>query len=132
MFNKKTNDVSVNINTANISTLVGEGCQIKGDVSAKNSIKIEGHIQGNLAIDGSVIIGEKGTVQGDVRCADLVIFGRLEGNISARQLQLKQSAHIQGNIEAQTLQIDPGAIYQGSVTMKTGANPTLKRPPEQA
>ena len=132
MFNKKTNDVSVNINTTNISTLIGEGCQIKGDVTVKNSIKIEGHIQGNLAIDGSVIIGEKGTVQGDVRCADLIVFGRLEGNISARQLQLKQSAHIQGNIEAQTLQIDPGAIYQGSVAMKSGSDLSLKSPPEKA
>lgn len=106
--------------------------QIKGDIAAKNSIKIEGNIQGNLSIDGSVIVGEKGVVQGDVRCADLIVFGRLEGNINARQLQLKQTAHIQGNIEAQTLQIDPGAIYQGSVTMKTGAAQTTKAPSEKA
>ena len=125
MFNKKTNDVSISLNTSNISSLIGEGCQLKGDISAKNSIKIEGHIQGKLNIDGSVIIGEKGSVQGDVSCADLLVLGRIEGNINARQLQLKQTAHIQGNIETQTLQIEPGAIYQGSVTMKTDAHPSI-------
>ncbi len=122
MFNhKKNNAMSVSAHTANINTLIGEGCQIKGDMSAKNSIKIEGHIQGNLSIDGSVIIGEKGVVQGDVRCADLIVFGRLEGNINAHQLQLKQTAQTQGNIEVQTLQIDPGAVYQGTILMKVHA-----------
>ncbi len=125
MFNKKTNDVSINLNTSNISTLIGEGCEFKGDISAKNSIKVEGHIQGKLSTDGSVIIGEKGRVQGDIHCADLLVCGHIEGNISAHQLQLKQTAHIQGNIETQTLQIEPGALYQGSVTMKTDAHPSI-------
>ena len=119
MFNKKSSDTTASINASNITTLIGEGCLINGDVVAKSSIKIEGNIQGNVNAEGSVIVGEKGSIQGDVRCADLVIFGRLDGNINARQLQLKQTAHILGNIETQTLQVEPGAIYQGGVTMKS-------------
>ena len=90
----------------------------EGNISAKDSIKIDGEIQGNLNIEGSVIIGEKSHVQGDVRCADLVVFGRLDGNIHARQLQLKQTAQIYGNIEAHILQVEPGAVYQGTVAMQ--------------
>lgn len=126
--NKKNTSMSVSTHTANISTLIGEGCQIKGDVSAKNSIKVEGHIQGNLSIDGSVIVGEKGVIQGDVRCADLIVFGRLEGNINTHQLQLKQTAHTQGNIEVQTLQIDPGAVYQGTILMKAHTGSSSNNP----
>ena len=120
MFNhKKTADL--NLSNANISTLIGEGCHIQGNIRAKNSIKIDGHIQGNLTIEGSVIIGEKSHVQGDIQCADLVVFGRLDGNVAVRQLQLKQTAQIYGNIEAQILQVEPGAVYQGSVSMQAPA-----------
>lgn len=114
--NKKTADLS--LSNANISTLIGEGCHIQGNIHAKNSIKVDGHIQGNLTIEGSVIMGEKSHVQGDITCADLIVLGRLDGNITARQLQLKHTAQIYGNIEAQILQVEPGAIYQGSVSMQ--------------
>ena len=117
MFNNKK-AADLNISNTNISTLIGEGCRIEGNISAKDSIKIDGEIQGYLNIEGSVIIGEKSHVQGDVRCADLVVFGRLDGNIHARQLQLKQSAQIYGNIEAHILQVEPGAVYQGTVAMQ--------------
>ena len=117
--NKKTADL--NLSNANISTLIGEDCHIQGNIRAKNSIKIDGHIQGNLTIEGSVIIGEKIHVQGDIQCADLVVFGRLDGNVAVRQLQLKQTAQIYGNIEAQILQVEPGAVYQGSVSMQAPA-----------
>lgn len=117
--NKKTADL--NLSNANISTLIGEGCHIQGNIRAKNSIKIDGHIQGNLTIEGSVIIGEKSHVQGDIQCADLVVFGRLDGNVAVRQLQLKQTAQIYGNIEAQILQVEPGAVYQDSVSMQAPA-----------
>lgn len=113
--NKKTADFS--ISNANITTLIGEGCRIQGDIHAKDSLKIDGQVQGNLKIEGSVIIGEKSHVQGDIQCADLVVFGRLDGNVTVRQLQLKQTAQIYGNIEAQILQVEPGAVYQGSVSM---------------
>ena len=105
--NKKTADL--NISNANISTLIGEGCRIEGNISAKDSIKI----------DGSVIIGEKSHVKGDIHCTDLIVFGRLDGNIHAHQLQLKQTAQIYGNIEAHILQVEPGAVYQGTVAMQT-------------
>lgn len=129
---KKSNDTNTNVKTivsptpngsGNINTIIGEGCEIKGGITSKNSVKIDGNILGDLNIDGSVIIGDKGHIQGDVRCADLVVFGRLDGNIVTQQLQLKRTAHIHGNIEAQSFQVEPGAVYQGSVSMKSTPAP---------
>lgn len=127
MFNhKKTADL--NLSNGNISTLIGEGCRIQGDIHAKNSIKIDGHIQGNLKIEGSVIIGEKSHVQGDIECADLIVFGHLDGNVAVHQLQLKHTAQIYGNIQAHILQVEPGAVYQGSVSMQApSATPNAQK-----
>ncbi|QTD43881.1 bactofilin family protein [Ottowia testudinis] len=101
-----------------IDTVIAEQCTLEGDLTTKNSIKVDGRIQGTLRADGRAIIGETGVVKGDVYAADLVVLGRLEGNVHAQRLHLQASAQIHGNIEAETLQVDPGARYQGSVTMR--------------
>ncbi|MDO5625668.1 MAG: polymer-forming cytoskeletal protein [Pseudomonadota bacterium] len=111
-----------------IDTVIAEHCTLEGDLSTQNSVKVDGRIQGTLRAEGRAIIGETGLVKGDVHATDLLVLGRLEGNVHAQRLHLHASAHIQGNIEAGTLQVDPGARYHGSVTMrdaKSTATPLL-------
>ena len=60
--------------------------------------------------------------------SDLLVLGRLEGNVFAQRLHLQASARILGNIETQSLQVDPGAHYQGSVTMVDPHAPRLALP----
>ncbi|MDO5086366.1 MAG: polymer-forming cytoskeletal protein [Comamonadaceae bacterium] len=105
-----------------IDTLIAEHCTLEGDLTTKNSVKVDGRIHGTLRAEGRAVIGETGVVQGDVHAADLLVLGRLEGHVYAQRLHLHASAQIHGNIEAQTLQVDPGARYQGSVTMQDPGN----------
>ena len=70
MFNNKKAE-NLSITNTNINTLVGEGCQIKGDIRSKNSIKVDGEIQGHLNIEGSVIMGENSRIQGDIQTLTL-------------------------------------------------------------
>jgi len=105
-----------------VDTLISQHCSIEGDLITQNSIKLDGRVQGNLQVAGQAIIGESGLVKGDVQSVDLLVFGRLEGNVRAKAVRLKSSARILGNIETETLEVDPGAFYQGSVTM-LGAQP---------
>ena len=118
MFNQKKNDSSSAPKTANINSVIGEDCQINGDLICKNSVKIDGKVQGNLEVGSTIILGKKSVITGDVRCANLTVFGQINGNIFAQVLHLKDSANIKGNIETHTLQIEPGAVYQGNVLMQ--------------
>ena len=109
-----------------IDTVIAEQCTLEGDLTTQNSIKIDGRIQGTLRAEGRAIIGEKG----DVHAADLLVLGKLEGNVFAQRLHLQASANIHGNITADSLQVDPGARYHGSVSMRndgagTGATTVL-------
>ncbi len=101
-----------------IDTVIAEQCTLEGDLTTQNSIKVDGRIQGTLRAEGRAIIGETGVVKGDVHAADLLVLGRLEGNVFAQRLHLQASANIHGNITADTLQVDPGARYHGSVSMR--------------
>ena len=103
-----------------VDTLISQHCTIEGNLVTQNSVKMDGRIQGNLRAEGQAIIGENGVVVGDVEATDLLVFGRLEGNILAKTVQLKPSARILGNIDTEMLLVDPGALYQGSVVMRGG------------
>ena len=113
-----------------IDTVIAEHCTLAGDLTTKNSIKLDGRIEGTLRAEGRAIIGETGSVKGDVHAADLLVLGKLEGNVFAQRLHLQASANIHGNITADSLQVDPGARYHGSVSMRndgagTGATTVL-------
>ena len=101
-----------------IDTLIAEQCTLEGDLTTQNSIKVDGRIQGTLRAEGRAIIGETGVVKGDVHAADLLVLGRLEGNVFAQRLHLQATANIHGNITTESLQVDQGARYHGSVSMK--------------
>ncbi len=105
-----------------VDTLISQHCTIEGNLVTQNSVKVDGRIHGNLQATGQAIIGESGVVQGDVHSADLLVFGRLEGNVHAKCVQLKPTARILGDIETETLEVEPGAHYQGAVKMAGGAD----------
>ena len=104
-----------------IDTLIAEQCTLEGDLTTQNSIKVDGQIKGTLRAEGRAIIGETGVVKGDVHAADLLVLGKLEGNVFAQRLHLQASANIHGNISTESLQVDPGARYHGNVSMQGDA-----------
>ncbi len=123
---KKNNAPSMPALNQPVDTLISQHCVIEGNLATQNSVKLDGCIHGNLLAKGLVIVGESGVVQGDLHSADLLVFGRVEGNIRAQSVQLKPTAHILGKIETALFQVEPGAHYQGEVSMgQANALPAL-------
>jgi cytoskeletal protein CcmA (bactofilin family) len=104
-----------------IDTVIAQHCKLEGDLSSENSIKIDGVILGTLRCQGSAIIGQTGMVKGDVYSPDLLVIGKLEGNVYAENLRLHATSDIIGEINTRTLQVDTGARYSGTVTMRDDA-----------
>ena len=103
----------------NISTLIGEGCHINRDIKAKNSIRIDGTVEGNVESEQGLILGEKGVIKGDVKTQEVVVYGTINGNVSSKQLIIKALGKIKGSIVTKNIQIDIGAIYNGYLSMSS-------------
>ncbi|WP_448699937.1 polymer-forming cytoskeletal protein [Mucilaginibacter sp. AW1-3] len=108
-----------------ISTLICEGCVIKGDLKAPNFVRIDGQITGDINIDAGLIVGEKGVVTGNIVTRELIIYGIVNGNIKAESLKIESSGKINGEIKTQTLQVEMGAVYNGKLSTST---PTTSTP----
>jgi cytoskeletal protein CcmA (bactofilin family) len=127
MFNSRKNKPAL-VPSKQIDTVIAQHCTLEGDLNTENSVKVDGVIHGTLRCKGCSIIGETGQVKGDVHSAELLVIGKLEGNVFAENLYLHASAYIAGNITTRTLQVDNGARYSGTVTMRDQAENAVVTP----
>ena len=94
--------------------------EMHGSLSFKESVdlKINGHFTGSLDVRGTLSVGSKADVEADINGDNVVLAGRIKGNVAATKLlTLLPSAVLIGNISAPKLNIVEGAIFQGSCQM---------------
>jgi cytoskeletal protein CcmA (bactofilin family) len=105
------------INQQEISAIIGEGYIFTGELRGSSVIRIEGKIIGNVNVEGGVILGEKGIIEGDINTKSAIVHGTVNGNIKTLHLQIKKSGNVSGDISTDTLEIEIGAQYNGKLNM---------------
>ncbi len=103
-----------------LTTLIAQNTEIEGDVRFCGNIEIEGSINGNLsALDqeaGTMRIVRSGCVQGNVRAPNVVVNGRVLGDVHAsKYLELASHAVVEGNVYYNILEMVRGAQVNGKL-----------------
>ena len=100
-----------------IESLVGEDAKFNGDLVIKGTIRIDGNVFGNVDVDW-LILGEKAFLQGNVSARGVVVGGKMEGNIDAKEIVcIKNKGNVKGNIRTAKLTVDEGGILDGMMMM---------------
>lgn len=118
-FSKKD---KVSLDLQSISTLISEGSILDGNLKAPAYARIDGQITGDIMVDEGLIIGEKGSVLGNIFTKEVVVYGTVTGNLQVTALEIKATGKITGEIRTQTLQVENGAVYNGCLSMMTPNN----------
>lgn len=101
-----------------LDTIIGPESSLKGDVSSKKTVKIDGQVEGNVSAD-SLIIGEGGILTGDVAVREIIIGGRVTGTIHASDgVEIQHKGELHGDIFAARLTIAEGGRFDGRSTMQ--------------
>lgn len=97
---------------------ISKGTTIKGGISAVGDFRLDGLLEGNITLNGKLVVGESGYIKGNVVCQNANIIGTVEGNISVKELlSLNSTARVKGDILINRLSIEPGATFSGSCRM---------------
>lgn len=104
---------------ANGSTsLLSNKVKIEGEIQGDEDLHVEGHFKGAIKITGNIFVGQSGVVQADVEADNVVIQGKINGNVVARkQLEIQSSGQLVGDCTAQSIDIKEGAVFDGRLNM---------------
>jgi len=104
--------------------VISKGAVIEGKFSSKDSLRLDGQVNGEVDCQSRLVMGETGKVVGSVKATEAEILGTIEGDlVIAGALNLRSSAKIKGNISAKTMSVDEGAIYNGECRIGEYAAP---------
>lgn len=116
-----------------ITTLIGQGSECNGDFSAKGSTRVDGCINGNVTVTGTLIVGVTGNINGDISAQATIIGGEVIGNVTAAErTELTQTARVIGDINTQIIVIDEKAIFQGGCNMNQETDGRRSKPAARA
>ncbi len=101
-----------------LEVIIGPDTTIKGELTSKGTVKIDGRFEGNLAAD-CIIIGEGGTVLGDVTSKTLIVGGKLTGNVRASEnVEIQPKGELCGDIVTTRLSMAEGGQFDGRSSMQ--------------
>jgi cytoskeletal protein CcmA (bactofilin family) len=104
--------------SAKLETVIGVDSTITGELAIQGTVRVDGSIEGDIRADW-VIVGETGSIRGNVQTRMMVVGGRIDGNIDASEIvELKDKAQIFGEICTAKLTVSEGALFDGQSSMK--------------
>ena len=105
-----------------VSTIIGKGAVFDGNFTAPETIRIDGTLNGNCECKELLILGTEGQIKGDITAQNVIISGKVEGDIVVNgKLELLSTGKLTGNITARSLVIDEDACFDGRCTMTTNS-----------
>jgi cytoskeletal protein CcmA (bactofilin family) len=100
---------------------IGRSVVIKGEVSGAESLYIDGRIEGTVSFgDHRVTVGRNGVVAANITAREVVIMGKVMGNIECSdRVDIRSEGSLTGDIVSQRISIEDGAMLKGAVQVKS-------------
>ncbi len=101
-------------------TLISEGCKIKGEITGRGNFMINGEIDGQCDIEGTVTLAMGGFWRGTIKADSIIVTGTVEGEIhAAGGVEIGDTARISGSVFGESIAVAEGAVVEG-VMQTTG------------
>src|SRR5713226_2125319 len=105
---------------------IGKSLIVKGELTGSESLYIDGRVEGTINLPGNrVTVGRNGQVSANVTAREVVVQGRIVGNVTASErLDVRSEGSLTGDVVAQRISVEDGAFFKGKID--------IRRPAEKA
>jgi cytoskeletal protein CcmA (bactofilin family) len=99
---------------------IGKGLFIKGEISGSESLFIDGKVEGSISIPGNrVTVGRNGQVAANISAREIVVLGKVRGNVSATdRVDIRAEGSLSGDVAAARISIEDGAFFKGGIDIR--------------
>lgn len=112
------NSVKRTSDSAHEHNRIVEGAVFEGSIQSPVDIRVDGTIKGNVRVQGKLVVGPTGSVEGEVVAAEASIAGKLRGSLEVKGLTtLAQTAQVQAELYTGQISIEAGAQFSGNCHM---------------
>jgi cytoskeletal protein CcmA (bactofilin family) len=117
---QNSNSLAAQLRTTAEQATIGRSLCIKGEISGSESLFIDGKVEGSINLtDNRVTIGRNGDVKANVSAKEVVVMGKLHGNVVVTdRVDIRAEGALSGDVVAHRLSIEDGAYFKGSVDLK--------------
>ena len=108
-----------------VTALIDQGSRCEGKLLFRDAVRIDGSFSGEISSENTLIVGETGEIEADIRSARVIVSGSVAGDIRATaQIVLHKSARVEGDLVTPSLVVETGAVLKGRVDMSPAAKST--------
>ena len=109
---------------------IGKSLVIKGEVTGSESLYIDGRVEGSISLAGNrVTIGRNGVVAANINAREIVVLGKVRGNLTASdRVDIRSDGSLTGDVVAARISIEDGAYFKGGIDIRKGGTPTQTKP----
>jgi cytoskeletal protein CcmA (bactofilin family) len=99
---------------------IAKGMVVKGEITGSESLFIDGIVEGSVNLpENHITVGRNGQVSADITARDIVVMGKVSGNINAlNRLDIRAEASVTGSVAAVRLRIEDGATLSGTIEVR--------------
>jgi cytoskeletal protein CcmA (bactofilin family) len=99
--------------------IIGPTTQIIGRLQGRGDLKIEGKIEGDVELEGSMIVGPSAFVSAPkIAVTELTIEGQVQGDVKATgALIVRAGGELAGDVVAEQIALEDGARFAGKIVM---------------
>ena len=101
-----------------LTAFIDEGSEIEGKYTFSGTVMLNGKLKGEISTNDTLIVGEKGVVNADIRAGQVLVSGEVVGNVQATErVELKRTARMFGDVEAPVIVVEEGVLFEGHCRM---------------
>jgi cytoskeletal protein CcmA (bactofilin family) len=101
-----------------VESFLGRGAFFEGKLAFSGSVRIDGHLRGEVRGDGTLVVGETGVLEAAVDVGALVVEGAVVGQVVAKErVRVASRGRIEGGVSTPSLVVEDGALVSAKVEM---------------
>jgi len=130
MFRRKANIPQQPVQPAErITSVVADGINLRGKITGTGGIRIEGAYDGEIELDGLLVIGQTGRVTcPQVKARHVIVAGALRGDILAEKVEIRATGRVWGDVTTMAMSTEEGAFLRGQIQMEEKVTLGIEKP----
>lgn len=114
-----------------VTSILGPGVTWKGELHGRGGVRIEGSFEGEITIDGLVVVDTQGRVTCErIQASRVIISGAVQSDLQAEKVEIRSTGRVWGDVVTTNFSTEEGAYLRGRIQMEEKMEPVEVEPAE--